>query len=456
MVEKPNVLFIFADDQCFRTLRAYGNDEVKTPNLDKLVERGTLFTHAYNMGGWNGAVCVASRAQLITGSFIWNAYQYEQEYKQEENSLSKPMWGNLMQDAGYETYMTGKWHIKRNPGDVFNHVVHERPGMPNQTEEGYNRPKSPTDTLWQPWKKEFGGFWKGGKHWSEVLGDDALAFLDSAKEKEAPFFMYLAFNAPHDPRQSPKEFVEKYPLTEISIPPNFQEKYPDAELIGSGPDLRDERLAPFPRTEHAIKVNRQEYYAIITHMDQQIGRILHALEKSGKADNTYVIFTADHGLSVGEHGLMGKQNMYDHSLRVPFIITGPDIPHNKKIDTDIYYQDAMATTLELAGVEKPDYVDFNSVIDLITGERKESSYDAIYGCYVDAQRMIRRDGFKLIVYPKAKKLLLYDLNNDPWEISNLSELPAYQEKKKSMFRDLVELQEYMNDTLNLEGIFTDL
>ena len=114
-------------------------------------------------------------------------------------------------------------------------------------------------------------------------------------------------------------------------------------------------LTPFPRTEYAVKVNRQEYYAIVTHMDKQIGIILDELEKSGKADNTYIFFTSDHGLAVGEHGLLGKQNMYDHSIRVPFIVTGPDIPANKEVSAGIYYQDVMASSLDIAGVEKPDY-----------------------------------------------------------------------------------------------------
>ncbi|MGM0377674.1 MAG: sulfatase-like hydrolase/transferase, partial [Bacteroidota bacterium] len=290
MTSKPNILFIFSDDQCYSTIHALGNNEIKTPNLDKLVNTGVTFTHTYNMGAWHGAVCVASRAMLSTGSFVWRARQQEQLYSdyegseremlvdgvirresQKEKPLPRPMWGNLMQQAGYETYFTGKWHVRRNPADVFDHVKNERPGMPAAVSEGYNRPLHENDTTWQPWDTKWGGFWEGGKHWSEVLGDDAIAFIDSAKNRDNPFFMYLAFNAPHDPRQSPKEFVDMYPLDDISVPANYQPLYPYRNEIGSGEGLRDERLAPFPRTEYAVKVHRQEYYAIITHMDQQIG-----------------------------------------------------------------------------------------------------------------------------------------------------------------------------------------
>ena len=123
-----------------------------------------------------------------------------------------------MEDAGYETYFSGKWHVKVSPDSIFNHVSHIRPGMPNQTEAGYNRPIEGQEDIWSPYDTSFDGFWKGGKHWSEVLADDAEIFLDNASNSDKPFFMYLAFNAPHDPRQSPKEFVDKYPVENIAIP----------------------------------------------------------------------------------------------------------------------------------------------------------------------------------------------------------------------------------------------
>ena len=449
--EKPNILFIFSDDQSFSTIHALGNNEIKTPNLDRLVNSGVTFTHAYNMGAWHGAVCVASRAMLITGSYIWDAKRYEDEYQNQDVPLSRPMWGNLMQQAGYETYFTGKWHIKRAPGEVFEHVKNVRPGMPKDFPEGYNRPLNENDTTWLPWDEKWGGFWEGGTHWSEVLADDAVSFINDAGKSDKPFFMYLAFNAPHDPRQAPKEFVDMYPLDDIPVPANFQALYPYREEIGCGENLRDERLAPFPRTEYAVKVNRQEYYAIITHMDKQIGIILDELERSGKAENTYIFFTSDHGLAVGEHGLLGKQNMYDHSIRVPFIVTGPDIPKNRTVSADIYYQDVMASSLDIAGIEKPEYVHFNSIMDLARGERTESHYKAIYGCYQQKlQRMIRKDGFKLIVYPEADKTLLFDLENDPWEMNDLSDNPDFKVIKDELFIHLLSLQSEMNDELELK------
>ena len=191
----------------------------------------------------------------------------------------------------------------------------------------YNRPVENEMDVWSPYERSFGGFWEGGKHWSEVLADDATDFLENTGKSEKPFFMYLAFNAPHDPRQSPKRFVDMYPREEIEVPASYMPMYPYKDLIGCGPTLRDEALAPFPRSEFAVKTHRQEYYAIISHMDEQVGRILKALEKTGKQDNTYIIFSADHGLACGNHGLIGKQNMYDHSMKPPLIVVGPDVLH---------------------------------------------------------------------------------------------------------------------------------
>lgn len=453
--EKPNILFVFADDQCFETINSLGNDEVETPNLDKLVQRGTTYTHCFNMGSWSGAVCVASRTMLNTGRYLWRAEKVYATSEQERSAGR--FWSELMREAGYRTYMTGKWHVRANAEKAFDVVADVRGGMPNQTDAGYNRPLPNGDDPWSPFDPKFGGFWKGGKHWSEVVGDHATEFLGQAAKEDDPFFMYIAFNAPHDPRQSPKEFVDRYPADEIRVPTNYLDEYPYKEEMGCGKNLRDEKLAPFPRTEHAVQVHRQEYYAIITHMDQQIGRILEALQESGKADNTWIFFTADHGLAVGQHGLMGKQNLYDHSVRVPFLVVGPGVEAGRKIDRAIYLQDVMPTTLELAGIEKPKYVEFDSLADELKGQKVEKDAERpIYGAYLELQRSIRVGGYKLIAYPKAKKLRLYDLENDPLEMNDLAEDANSRKIVKGLFDQLVVLQKEMDDQVDLRAVFSDL
>lgn len=452
--QKPNILLIFADDQAFDTIHAHGNTEIQTPNLDRLSARATTFTHAYNMGSWSGAVCVASRMMMISGKYLWHAEKDHAQTRQLYLEKGR-LWPQLMAANGYDTYFTGKWHIRADADKAFKVASNIRGGMPNQTEAGYNRPIEGQTMKWKPWDKSFGGFWKGGKHWSEVVGDDASQFLGMAKKSDNPFFMYIAFNAPHDPRQSPKEYVDKYPLNKIAMPASFVPEYPFNEAMNSGRKLRDERLAPFPRTEYSVKVNRQEYYAIITHMDAQIGRILDKLEASGQADNTYVFFTADHGLAVGRHGLMGKQNMFDHSVRVPLMVAGPGVPKNRKIDARVYLQDIMATSLALSGTEKPDYVQFESLLPLINGET-DKGRDAIYGAYLQGQRMVTYGDHKLILYPSISKAILYNIRNDPQELHDLADQMKHRTTVSKLFAKLQELQKETGDTLDLKVTFPNL
>jgi arylsulfatase A-like enzyme len=260
-----------------------------------------------------------------------------------------------------------------------------------------------------------------------------------------------------------------YPEQRIQVPVNFLPKYPYMSDIGlsrmskakngksTARFLRDENLAPWPRTEYAVRVHRQEYYAIISHMDEQIGCILAALDKTGKADNTYIFFTADHGLASGEHGLLGKQNMYEHSMRPPLIVVGPHIPQGEQRSPCVYLQDIMATTLDLAGVPRPDFVEFHSLLPYINEPNRKSAYNAIYGCYLaDLQRLVRVGDWKLIVYPKAKVVRLFNLADDPQEMHDLAPNPDQEQRISNLFARLLTLQEEMDDSLDLRAVFPDL
>jgi choline-sulfatase len=443
MAAKPNFVFIFADDQAYNTIGALGNDEIRTPHLDRLVKEGTTFTHAYNMGAWHGAICVASRTMLNTGKTVWRARELEKTLNKTYAATGKS-WAQRMEKVGYQTRMTGKWHVKLPADKSFQKAVEPKPGMPKTVKSSYNRPIEGQKDAWSPYDKSIGGFWEGGKHWSEVVADHGISFIDEMKKSDDPFFMYLAFNAPHDPRQSPKPFVDMYPYKDVSLPLPFYKEFPFD--IGSN-KIRDEKLAPFPRTEYAVKVNRAEYYAIITHMDEHIGRILDAVEASGEKDNTWIVFTADHGLGCGHHGLMGKQNQFDHSVRVPFMVVGPGIAKGKKISTPIYLQDVMATALDLADADK-EGVEFKSLLPQIQG-KSTKHYDAIYGSYTTTQRMVTADHHKLIVYPKVKREQLFDLKKDPLEEKDLSKNPEYAEVKKKLYAKLKALQKELGDPLKL-------
>lgn len=468
--KKPNILFIFSDDQMPESIGAYGSNVVKTPNLDRLAASGVLFNHAYNQGSFVAAVCVSSRTMLNTGSFVWNAARYTPRSKFVPGSKNVPrvgelyhieetkpeaLWSQYLKRAGYDTYFSGKWHVQFDAREVFDHVRQVRGGMPRQHDTRYQRTFIEGEPdIWSPYDTEMGGFWQGGKHWSELLAEDGVEFIQEAAAEEKPFFIYLAFNAPHDPRQAPKEYLDMYPLEDIEVPENFIPKYPYDEYAGSDKTLRDEMLAPYPRTEYAVKKNRQEYYAIVSHMDAQIGRILDALEASGEADNTYIFFTSDHGLAVGEHGFLGKQNMYENSIRVPLIMTGAGLEAGKQVDAPVYLQDIMATTLELADLKKPAQVEFNSLLPLASGKTDKSAYDAIYGCYFSVQRMIRTDKFKMIIYPAANRVRLYDMQEDPFEINDLAEDKKHHgELLHEMLTRLIKLQKEMNDPIDVRPAF---
>ncbi len=504
--ERPNILFLFTDDQAFRTVHALNNPEVRTPNLDRLVGRGTTFTHCFNQGGFHGAICVASRAMLNTGRYLWTCGG--------DNCGAWPLWGETLGRAGYDTFMTGKWH-NQNPalkrsfktvgptgGGMFpskdpHAEEHARQGI---LKDPYHRP-APGNS-WSPSDESLEGHWRkqDGKtiHSSVLWADAAIDYLNhraiaskrqtrgegilplrgesvppsdrgqdirdmensQSRRQDAgetqgrdalatqPFFMYVAFHAPHDPRQAPREFVEMYPPNRVEVPPNYLPEHPFDQ---GDHKLRDETLAPFPRTKEAVQVHRSEYYAIITHMDRQIGRILDALDKSGQADNTLIVFAADQGLAVGEHGLMGKQNQYDHSVRMPFVICGPGIEPARKIDALVYLQSLFATTCEMAGIETPRTVQFPSLVPLLTGKR-EKLYDSIYGAYRDLQRMVRTERYKLIRYPQVKEVQLFDLRDDPWETKDLAEDPQYADTIRQLDEQLRQWMKKTGDKLELANL----
>ncbi len=452
--DKPNILFIFADDMCFEIIRARGMTDIDTPNLDRLTRQGTTFTHAYNMGSWSGAVCVASRCMLNTGRYIWHANAV---YSTAGKELAAGrFWSAYLKQAGYTTYFTGKWHVRADAEKAFDVARHVRAGMPRTVKDAYNRPLQGQPDKWSPYDKSVGGFWEGGRHWSEVVADDAVDYLNLAKKDKKPFFMYLAFNAVHDPRQAPREYVDKYPPDRVKVPENFLPEYPYKDQIGNQHKLRDENLAPMPRTPYSIKVHRGEYYALAEHMDAQIGRILAELKKTGQDKNTYIFFTADHGLAVGHHGLLGKQNMYDDSVRVPFIAAGPGIAANKTLDAPIYLQDVMPTTLELARVKKPDHVEFHSLMPLLKGKQKQSHLNGVYGAYLKLQRAITDDGYKLILYPEAKVARLYNLKADPGEMHDLAGEKKSKPIMKNLFARFLKMQSDLDDTLEIKSVFPEL
>lgn len=450
---RPNFLFLLSDDQTYRALGAARELEVQTPHLDRLAARGLRFTHCFNQGGYSGAVCIPSRAMLNTGRTLWQC----RGTNLQDVAQGATLWGEALGQAGYATFMAGKWHLTSNALQRSFQTLGPLTGgfLPSTPETGaaYHRPApgnpwTPHDPAWKGhWLEKDGAF----IHSSVVIADAAVGHLKTnVLRDDRPFFMYIAFNAPHDPRQAPAGELDLYPPARLALPPNFLTQHPFA-IDGAGFKGRDEILASYPRTPEIIRVHLQEYYAIITHMDAQIGRILAALEAAGKAANTIVIFTSDQGLAVGQHGLLGKQNLYEHSVRMPFLIAGPGIPAGERTDALFYMQSVFATTCEMAAIPVPATVQFPSLVPLIAGSRK-ALYDALYGAYLDRQRSLRTERWKLIRTPRQDAVQLFDLQRDPWERENLAAHPEHARTLASLDSRLRQMMQELRDPLPLEPL----
>ena len=407
--KKPNILFIFTDDQRYDTIHALNNPEVITPNMDRLVKNGISFTRAHIMGGTSGAVCMPSRAMLLTGRTLFHLVDQGAVIPKEHTMLPE-----ILRQNRYQTFATGKWHNGRDAyarcftaggkimfGGMSNHLK-----VPLYDFD-------PTGLY--PKEKQY----IGDKFSSELFSDQAIDFLKNY-DSEDPFFIYISYTAPHDPRMAPEEFLKMYDPEKITLPANFMPVHPfdNGEMW-----IRDENLAPWPRTPEIIKEQIAAYYAMITHVDFHIGRVLTALEKSGRADNTIIVFSGDNGLAVGQHGLMGKQNLYDHSVRVPLIFCGPGIPKNVQSNTLCYLLDIYPTLCGLSKIPIPDTVEGKSLLPAIKNQSVKIR-DSVFLAYTKIQRAVRRDdNWKLIKYnvKGVETTQLFNLNDDPWEINNLAE-----------------------------------
>jgi arylsulfatase A-like enzyme len=423
--KKPNILFLFSDDQRADTIAALGNSHIQTPSLDRLVRQGTVCTRAYCMGAQQGAVCVPSRAMLMSGRTL---------FRVSTTLKDQPTWPEMFAQAGYSTFMTGKWH--NGPESAQRSFAEGRAvffgGMGN-----------PYELPVQDFKPGGGLTDKqlSGKHSVELFADSAVEFLKRQKG-DRPFLCYVAFNAPHDPRLAPKEYHERYNAAKPPLPANFLPQHPfnNGDLTG-----RDERLAPWPRTPEVVRQHLADYYAAITFLDAQVGRILDALQASGQSENTLIVFSSDHGLAIGSHGLFGKQNLYDHSMHAPLIFAGPGVPKGKQTGALCYLLDIFPTLGDLAGVQGPKGSEGKSLAPVFAG-KQGAIRDSLFTAYRNVQRAVRDDRWKLLVYPQVNKVQLFDLGNDPAELKDLAADPAHATEVKRLMVLLTDWQKQLGDT----------
>jgi arylsulfatase A-like enzyme len=416
--DKPNVLFLFADDMRADSIGALGNLVVQTPNLDSIVKRGFALRNAYCFGGNSAAVCTPSRNMLLSGNayFRWRDFQPPTGAKGSISPGDGPNFPLSLQAAGYETYHHGK---RGNTAPLIQAKFQHNKYLLNDQQERQSG---------QP---------------GQEIANDAVQFL-KGRDASKPFFMYLAFGNPHDPRKAAKEFLDRYDRAKIPLPKNYLPVHPfdNGEMA-----IRDERLSPWPRTEDEIRKTLHEYYATITAMDHHIGRILQALDELKLTRDTIILFSADQGISVGSHGLLGKQNLYDHGMKSPLFFAGPGVSRGGS-DTLVYLLDIYPTVCDLVGAEVPKGIDGVSFKPVLTGKSKAARGDLLLA-YRDVQRAWRDDRWKLIRYPQVDVTQLFDLKNDPHEIKNLAEDPAHAARVTDMIGKLKQAQLRFGDDLPL-------
>lgn len=427
---RPNVLFLFTDDQRFDALGAAGNSEVITPNLDRLAARGTRFTHCAIMGSTMPAVCCPSRAMLNTGRGLYHVSRDCDDW---------PTLPQTLREAGYRTFGTGKWHNERASyarsfsagGSVF------FGGMSNHLEVPCHD-FDPSGEYRQE-RRQIGKCFS-----SELFSDSAIRFMESLGGDE-PSYLYLSYTAPHDPRMAPRQYADRYDPGAVRVPENFAPEHPfdNGELR-----IRDEMLAPFPRTPETVQEHIAAYWAMITHLDAHIGRVLDALELTGRADDTIIVFAGDNGLAVGQHGLMGKQSMYEHSIRVPLILAGPGIAAGATCDGLCYLHDLFPTVCDLVGLQVPPSVESRSLLPMMSGQ-VQHSYETTFHAYMDKQRAVRDRRFKLIEYyvDGVNTTQLFDLNEDPCEQHDLSAEASHAAELARLRAELQGWQRAVDDPL---------
>lgn len=439
----PNVLFIVSDDQRPDTIHALGNATIRTPALDRLVNEGTAFTQATCAN----PICTPSRAEILTGctGFRCGVVDFGGKIDPELTTLAR--WFNA---ADYTTCYVGKWHndgvpvqrgydftrgLYRGGGGKFAKPAVDFAGRPVTGYRGWIF-QDDEGTLFPD--KGVGLTPDISRHFA----DAAIDVIQSSQEK--PFFLHVNFTAPHDPLLLPPEWETAYRPEDMPLPANFLSEHPFDHGNFEG---RDEKLFEWPRTPKETRRELAAYYAVISHMDQQIARIIAALETTGQLQNTVIVFTSDHGLSVGSHGLRGKQNMYAHTIGVPLLIRGPGVPARQQLTALCNLRDIFPTLCDLCGIAGPgDSIDGRSLVPLLQGGQT-AVHPFLTGYFRRSQRMIRKGDWKYVDYPEAGQEQLFQLKSDPNELQNLAADQTKATVKADLIRQMKDWFRQQGDTV---------
>lgn len=408
--DKPNILIVFTDDQRADTIGALGNAHIKTPNIDKLAKRAFVFGNGYCYGAHTGAVCVASRNQLMTGN-VWHRWAPQKRCSADGETMPK-----VMKAAGYQTFYREK-SARANHPKILEQFDHYK--------DIHNVKALMSGRACRPFV------------------DDAIEFLKSGRDTSKPFFMYLGVSGPHDPRFAEKHFRDMYDSSKLPLPKNFK---PIHHWDIGSMTIRDECLEKWPRGKEATRSHIYDYYALMSAMDYDLGRLFDYLDEAQLTENTIIIYSSDHGLALGSHGLFGKQNVYEDGMKVPFFIAGPGIKPGKS-DALVYLHDIFPTVADFGGGSLKEKHDGQSFRPLIEGKDKDGrSYLSL--AYQDSQRSVRDQRWKLMVFPQINRHQLFDLKNDPDEIHDVAK--QNPEQVRRLMEILKKEQMALGDKQSLE------
>lgn len=410
--KRPNFLFILVDDQSPFDLRIYNpRSPLQTPNIDRLAREGMLFDGAYHMGSFSGAVCTPSRHMIMSGRTLWHLpiSPGARERGLCSPDLEQQTIPAVFNRAGYATMRTCKVGNSYEAANKLFTVRHDA--------------------------TKRGGTHETGSGWH---GDRVMEYLDQRKAAKdpKPFLIYFGFSHPHDERDGTPELLAKYGAVNHTerdtlppanprapqLPPNYLPTHP---FPHGHPGLRDEVAVSGVwerRDERTIRNELGREFACSENIDLQIGRVLARLEAMGELENTHVFYTSDHGIAIGRHGLQGKQNLYEHTWRVPFIVKGPGIPPGSRVEGNLYLLDVLATLCDLAGIPAPESNEGLSLRPVLEG-RTNRVRDVLYGAYnggtKPGMRSVRRGEWKLIQYDvldgQVRETQLFNLAENPEE-----------------------------------------
>lgn len=412
--QRMNVLFILTDDFQNNAIHALGREDVRTPNIDYIYSQGTAFTNCYTNGAIGGALSMPSRAMIMTGRGMFEIAQDGWVISPRHTMLPEQLRG-----LGYRTFETGKWH---SDFESFNRAFSEAEniyfgGMHPYEDGGHATPRLMHYDPKGDYKNQQP--FVGDKFSSEMYADAAVDFLKRSAGDTTPFFAYVAFTSPHDPRNRHPWYGTPYDPDTLALPVNYRPRhaFDNGEMR-----VRDEVVVPAPRSKETVRKELADYYGMISEVDTQIGRVIEALRESGKLDNTIVVFAGDNGLAMGQHGLMGKQSLYDHSIKVPLVVWAPGVPKGERNEGLCYLYDINPTLSELLGIAPAESVTGRSLARALRrGAKGKTQRDRLWLAYSSIHRALVMDGMKYIVYNVGGRITeqLFDLENDPWEMTNL-------------------------------------